>query len=112
VQQSSTSAAVWGLVKPGDVIVMRGGTWTDLGFENYFLRYRDKSGSAPTGAAGTGPITVMGYPTETAYIYATKAAGFSGGISGINGSNYPGLGQWGQIADLKIEGGGDDGAGS
>jgi hypothetical protein len=112
VQTPTLSAAAWGKVRPGDIIVMRGtGTpWTDVGFENYFMRYRDKSGSAPTGAVGTGPITVMAYPAEDVFINTSKATGFNGGISGINGSTFTGMGQWGTIADLRVEGGGDDGA--
>jgi len=124
VQTSDYSKVVWGKVQPGDVIVMRGHAdgngntipWVDVGFEGYFLRFRDKSGSPPTGQSGTGPISVVGYPGEDVYICSTKLAvgncpgGFSGGISGINGSNFTGLGQWGAVANLRIEGGGDDGA--
>src|SRR4029079_5596185 len=66
VQTTNLEQAAWGQVKPGDIMVMRGsGTdWTDVGFEHYFMRYRDKSGSAPTGASGTGAIVLMGYPNE------------------------------------------------
>jgi len=114
VQTSDYTQAVWGKVTAGDVIVMRGHgaspAWSDLGFENYFLRFRNKSGTVPKGQVGTGPITVLGYPGEDVYIDTEKSKGFSGGISGINGSNYPGLGQGGAIANLRIEGGGDDGA--
>jgi hypothetical protein len=112
VQQANLAGGAWGSAQPGDIIVMRGTgkPWTDSSYENYFLRFRDKSGSAPTGAAGTGPITVMGYPGEDVYIATSKAAGFNGAISAINGSNYGGMGQWGTIADLRVEGGGDDGA--
>ena len=112
VQTSSLSAAAYGRAQAGDIIVMRGtGTaWQDVGFEGYFCRFRDKSGSAPTGAAGTGPITVMGYPGEDVFINMTRAITTKGAISGINGESFPGMGQWVTVANLRVEGGGDDGA--
>jgi O-antigen/teichoic acid export membrane protein len=112
VQTRNLSAGAYGKAGPGDVIVLRGtGTaWTDVGFEGYFLRFRDKSGSAPSGAAGTGPITVMGYPGEDAFIRGTLAGGMTGGcISAINGQTYPGRGQWVVIAGLRIDCEGYDG---
>jgi hypothetical protein len=112
VQTSNLSAGAWGRAGPGDFIVLRGtGTpWTDVGFENYFMRYRDKSGSAATGAAGTGPIAVMGYPGEDAFIRGTLASGMTGGcISAINGQTYAGMGQWAVIANLRIDCEGYDG---
>jgi hypothetical protein len=112
VQTSTLSQGAWGQVQPGDFIVLRGtGTpWTDVGFENYFMRFRDKSGSAPTGAAATGAIVVMGYPTEDAYIRGTLAAGQKMGcISAINGQSYPGMGQWAVISNLRIDCEGYDG---
>jgi len=112
VQVPGLSGGAWGEARPGDIIVMRGtGTpWTDKSYESYFLRFRDKSGSAPTGAPGTGPITIMAFPNEDVFIETSRDAGFNGAISAINGSNYAAMGQWGTIADLRVEGGGDDGA--
>jgi hypothetical protein len=112
VQTADLAAAAWGQVRAGDVMVMRGtGTaWTDLGYENYFLRFRDRSGSAPTGAAGSGAIALMGYPGEDVFIDAPANPGTSGGaISAINGLTYPGMGQWVTISDLRIASGRDDG---
>lgn len=112
VQTSNLSEGAWGAAQPGDFIVMRGtGTpWTDSGFENYFMRYRDKSGQAPTGASGTGPIVIMGYPAEDVFIRGTLAGGMTGGcISAINGMNYPTAGKWAVIANLRIDCEGYDG---
>lgn len=112
VQTASLSQGAWGQVKPGDFIVMRGkGTpWTDVGFERFFMRYRDKSGSAPTGASGTGPIALMGYPTEDVYIRGTLANGMSGGcVSAINGQTYPNAGRWAVVTNLRIDCEGYDG---
>ena len=110
--QTATLSGAWGEAQPGDIIVLRGtGTaWTDVGYESYFMRFRDKSGSAPTGASGTGAIVVMGYPTEDAYIRGTLAGGQKGGcISAINGQSYPGMGQWAVISNLRIDCEGYDG---
>lgn len=109
-----TTGGAWPQVQPGDVVVLRGHgaatPWTDVGFENYFLRFRDKSGSAPTGSHGTGPITVQAYPGETVLIRGLLANGMTGGcISGINGQNYPDKGKWVVIAGLKVDCEGYDG---
>lgn len=112
VQTPDLFEGAWGEARPGDIIVMRGsGTpWTDLGFEQYFLRFRNKSGSPPNGRRGTGPIVIMGYPGEDVYIRGTLSGGMMGGcISAINGVSYPGIGQWAVIADLRIDCEGYDG---
>ena len=113
---AATAEGVWGRVVPGDVIVLRGGTWTDIGRDGFFLRVQDKSGSAPTGAAGTGPITIMGYPGETPYINQTVPApasadasardNISGGIASADSARQGyGCGAWVTVANLKIESG-------
>jgi hypothetical protein len=112
--QTPSLGGAWGAAVPGDAIVMRGHgnatPWTDLGYENYFIRYRDKSGSAPTGVVGTGAIVLMGYPGEDAYIHGTLAGSMSGGcVSAINGQTYPGKGQWAVISNLRIDCEGYDG---
>lgn len=108
------TGGAWEAVRPGDMIVMRGhgdaNPWTDVGFENFFVRYRDKSGSAPSGAAGTGPIAITAYPGEDVYIRGTLANGMTGGcISAINGESYPGMGQWAVISNLRLDCEGYDG---
>ena len=112
--QTATLGGAWGTAQPGDTIVMRGhgnaNPWIDVGFENFFIRYRDKSGSAPTGVSGTGAIVLMGYPGEDTYIHGTLANGMSGGcVSAINGQSFPGKGQWAVISSLRIDCEGYDG---
>ncbi len=111
-QFADLSKGAWGLVKPGDFFVFRAGTFSSIGFEKYFLRFKKSdggSGTSPNGVEGNGPITLMGYPGEDAFING-DAAGHSGGcLSGLNGQNYPNAGKWITIADLRIEGGGYDG---
>jgi hypothetical protein len=112
VQTPNLSEGAWGHARPGDFIILRGaGTpWTDTGFEHYFMRYRDKSGSRPTGASGTGPIVLMGYPTEDAYIHGIIAYGMTSGcVSAINGQSFAGMGQWAVISNLRIDCEGYDG---
>jgi hypothetical protein len=106
------TGGAWPHVQPGDFIVMRGSgvPWTDVGFEGYFVRYRDKSGSAPTGTSGTGPIGVMGYPGEDVNIHGLLANGMDGGcISAINGQTYPQAGKWAVVSNLRIDCEGYDG---
>lgn len=117
VQTARLHEAAWGTVRPGDFIVMRGtGTpWKDKGYQNYFLRTRDKSGSPPTGHPDTGPISLMGYPGEDVFILAPydrelEKSGSTGAISAVNGLSFPRMGQWFTISNLRIEGGGHDGA--
>jgi len=112
VQTSSLSQGAWGKVQPGDIMVMRGkGTpWTDVGFENFFMRFRDKSGSEATGQSGTGAIVLMGYPAEDVFIQGLLANGVRGGcIAGVNGSSVPGKGQWAVVANLRVDCEGYDG---
>ncbi len=116
VQVQNLDKAAWGQTRPGDFIVMRGNgnPWTDVGFVDddwgYFMRYRDKSGCAPKGKPGTGPITIMGYPGEDVFIHGTLRNGMDGGcISAINGETYQYAGRWAVITSLRINGEGYDG---
>lgn len=110
------TGGVWEHIGPGDFIVMRGhgaaNPWVDVGFEKYFIRFfkRPSAGTPPTGAAGTGPITLMGYPGEDVYLRGTLAGGMSGGcVSGINGQSYPGTNEWVVVTNLRIDCEGYDG---
>lgn len=112
VQTPNSDQGAWGRARPGDLIVMRGTgvAWTDVGFEKYFIRYRNKSGSAPTGRPGTGAIALLGYPTEDVRVEGTLAAGMTAGcIAAVNGQTFPGMGQWAVISNLRISCEGWDG---
>jgi hypothetical protein len=114
-----TSGGVWPHIGPGDFIVMRGHglPWTDIGYQGYFLRFANTPGSAPTGNASSGPVTLMGYPAEDVFIDETYSISHQGAIAGVNGGvlHNCGIGknricgEWVTIADLRIEGGGHDG---
>ena len=111
VQVADTSKAAYGAMQPGDIMVLRGtGTaWTDLGNDTYFVKFINKSASAPSGTAGTGPFTLMAYPTEDVFIDVVGNTTHKGAISGVDTtSGYLG-GLWITIADLHIESGGNAG---
>jgi len=123
----------WGQVRAGDFIVMRGGTWTDIGTDSYFLRAKNKSGCtigvtcAEGGGTTSGPITLMGYPGEDIFInnnYAGTTASLTTCASGSGSSDSPvrgaissasnaqaaaGFGWNINIVNLRVEGGNDDG---
>lgn len=103
------TAAAYGAAQPGDIIVMRGtGTaWTDVGNGNYFIKFINKNGTAPTGTSGTGPLTLMAYPGEDVFIDYPGTT-HSGAISGVDSTSYVG-GLYVTIADLRVEAGGNAG---
>jgi hypothetical protein len=112
-EQSIATAGVWGFVRPGDFIVLRGGQWTDVSRDGFFLRVQNKSGTPPAGIANTGPITIMGYPGEVAFIDRTNASADTlagGGIASADTARQRlGCGAWITVANLSIESGFNDG---
>jgi hypothetical protein len=124
IQAASVSGA-YGRVRAGDFIVLRGGTYTNVGFggtgdEGYFLQTLNKSGCPiPTkcsqgGGSSTGPITIMGYPLENVLIDRSNKLGddkFGGGISSADSARQEqGFGAYWNIINLRIESGFNDGA--
>jgi hypothetical protein len=99
--QTSSEGGALGEAGPGDVLVLRGkATWTDVGFEEHWIRFRHATGSQPTGAAGTGYITVQAYPKED--VHYVPPGGTHGGIHGLGGT-YPQFADWIVISGLHIE---------
>jgi hypothetical protein len=119
--QTSESAmsGVWGAARPGDMIVMREGLWTDVGFGNgdrkYFAKLYGNSGTSPNGHAGAGPISFTAYPAEKVVIHPPVAAVY-GVFDGIKSypllaNDNPQYSQWINISNLAITTGGiNDGA--
>jgi hypothetical protein len=109
VQTSDTSQAAYGAMQAGDIIVMRGTgtTWTDRGDDTYFIKFINKDGTAPTGSAGTGPLTLMAYPGEDVFIDAEMPQ--KGAISGIDTTGGFTGGHFVTIADLRVKSGGNAG---
>lgn len=118
IQPASVSGA-YGRVRAGDFIVMRAGTYTSIGFQGYFMQTLNKSGcpigtNCPQGGGtSSGPITLMGYPGETAFIERTNTVGSNQGGGGISSADSArqelGYGAYWNIVNLKIESGFDDG---
>ena len=99
--QTPSQGGALGAASPGDVIVLRGkAVWQDVGFENRWFRFRSTTGTAPTGAKGSGYISVVAYPTEDVHYVAP--ANTNGGIHGI-GDNYPQFSDWIVVSGLHIE---------
>lgn len=124
---SAANAGAWGRVRAGDFIVIRGtGTFyttnattgVNNGFDNYFLETLNKSGCAvgtncsQGGGTTSGPITIMGYPTEDVFINNPyNAVTDAGAISGADSTRIiAGFGHWINIVNLRIESGNHDGA--
>ena len=116
LQPASVSGA-YGRVRAGDFIVLRGGTYKTIGFDGYFLQALNKSGCpadtpCTQGGNGIGPITVMGYPGEDAFIDRSYATGsiYGGGFSSADSARQAnGYGARWTIANLRIESGLADG---
>jgi hypothetical protein len=113
-RSDSALSGAWGAARPGDVIVMREGIWTDIGFgsttHRYFLKLYGNSGTAPLGVAGTGPITFTAYPNEKVVLHPAVNVVY-GVIDGLNSSVFDSAGnpkysQWITISNLVIPTGG------
>jgi VCBS repeat-containing protein len=97
--------SIYSIVRAGDQVVVRGNgtTWTDLGYDTAWFRFRDptQQGSTPTGEVGTGWINFTAYPGEVVH-YQTQPGtkgGFQGPGSAFNGT----CGDWVGIANFKID---------
>ena len=122
--QPAASAGAYGRVSAGDFVVLRGGTYSGVGFggtrgEGYFMQALNKSGCAVGvncargGGKTSGPITFMGYPGEDAFIDRTNDIGdnkFGGGFSSADTARQEaGAGAWFTLTNLRIESGFNDG---
>jgi len=70
---SAEASGAWGAAKPGDVIILRGGVYTDSAVDGAFARIWRQGGTA--GA----PISITSQPGEPVTINAPKRGGFNGG---------------------------------
>jgi hypothetical protein len=116
IQPASVSGA-YGRVRAGDFIVMRGGTYTELGFGGYVMQALNKSGcpigtNCAQGGGSSGPISIMGYPGETVLIDRTYTAGDSSGGVFSSADSTRQLASYGarwSISNIVIESGFNDG---
>ena len=111
LQVGLASTGAYGNVHPGDQIVVRGGTWSDVtGLDDTWLRFNDTShkGTAPTGVARTGWIHVTSYPgpingNAPEDVHYVTPAGHRGGIEGPGSSYHGTAGEYVAISNLHLE---------
>jgi hypothetical protein len=129
--KSAADAGAWGRVRAGDFVVLRGGTYKDIGAgagsngQGFFVQTLNKSGCpvgvncAQGGGVSSGPITFMGYPNENVVVdrtnpgtaAATSTAIYGGGFSSADSARQSaGFGAWINVTNLVIESGYADGA--
>lgn len=90
-----TDPAIWPNLGAGDHVIVRGGDYTDLGYDTSWGRFRDpqQMGSEPTGIAGSGWICFYPYGNEDAH-YSTPPGGNKGGIQGPGQAFAGTCGEW------------------
>lgn len=104
--QTPSNGGALAAAQAGDVLVLRGGRWSDTGYDQRWIRLRFVTGSEPTGAKGSGYLSIVAYPGEDVHFIPPAGPSF-GGIHGLYGPN-PGVSKWIVISGLRIEGGGPD----
>jgi len=88
LQNNAAGTGAYANVHPGDQIVVRGGTWSDInGIDGTWLRFGTVTGTAPTGATRTGWIHVTAYPgpvngNAPEDVHYVTPANSTGGIQG------------------------------
>jgi hypothetical protein len=108
--QSSARGGAYATLRAGDHLVIRGGHWTDTGFDGAWLRFRDpaQQGSAPAGTSGSGWIHITAYPgpingNAPEDVHYSTAGGVKGGIHGANSAYAGTTGDWVSISNLRID---------
>ena len=108
--QTPARAGAYGVLRAGDHIVIRGGNWSDLGFDNSWLRFRDPTaqGTAPTGASATGWIHITAYPgpingNVIEDVHYTTPASAKGGIQGPNSAYFGTTGEYVSLSNMRID---------
>ena len=108
--QTPSDGGIAGIIKAGDHVVIRGGAWSDIGFDSSWFRFRypNQEGSKPTGAAGTGWIHFTAYPgpikgnaIET--VHYTTPANMRGGFQGANSAYFGTTGDYVGISNLQMD---------
>jgi hypothetical protein len=90
-----TDPAIWPNIHAGDHVIVRGGNYSDLGYDTAWARFRDpqQMGSEALGVANTGWICFYPYGNEVVH-YSTPTGGNKGGFQGP-GSAFAGTtGEW------------------
>jgi hypothetical protein len=108
--QTSSRGGAYSALRAGDHIVIRGGNWSDTGFETAWLRFRDaaQKGSLPTGASGTGWIHITAYPgningNAIEDVHYSTPGSAKGGIHGPASAYYGTTGEYVSISNLRMD---------
>lgn len=108
--QTPTRGGAYATMGAGDQVIIRGGNWSDLGFDGSWLRFRDPSaqGTSPTGASGSGWIHITAYPgpingNAIEDVHYSTPAGNKGGIQGPNSVYFGTTGDYVSISNLRID---------
>jgi hypothetical protein len=116
------TSSVYGAMRSGDHIVIRGGNWSDISTYSTWIRftttYSDsvaptpqaslRGGKAPTGVSGTGWVHITAYPgpingNAIEDVHYSTPSGMKGGIQGPN-SAYRGItGDYISISNLRMD---------
>jgi hypothetical protein len=108
--QTPTNGGVANLIGAGDTVVIRGGNWSDIGFDSSWFRFRytNQEGSKPTGQTGTGWIHFTAYPgpingNAVEDVHYTTPANMRGGFQGANSAYYGTTGDYVSISNLHLD---------
>jgi hypothetical protein len=108
--QTASRGGAYGSLRAGDHVVIRGGNWTDTGYEGAWLRFRDpqQQGSVASGANPSGWIHITAYPGPAAAnapedVQYSTPGGVKGGIHGANSAYAGTTGDWVSISNLRLD---------
>lgn len=94
---------VYPILTAGDQVMVRGGDWSDSGFNTTWLRFRDAHamGYIPDGAEGTGWVNFCAYPGED--VHYTTLSGRKGGFQGPGQAFENTTGEYVAIVDFRMD---------
>lgn len=95
--QTPTRGGAYATMRAGDHVVIRGGNWTDKGFETAWLRFRDVAQQANANAW----IHITGYPGEDIH-YSTPTSS-KGGFHGPSSAYAGTTGEFVSVSNLRMD---------
>lgn len=95
--QTASRGGAHATMRAGDQVVIRGGNWSDVGFDGAWLRFRDTAQQGNANAY----LHITGMPGEDVH-YSTPA-GVKGGIHGPNSAYAGTTGDFVAVSHLRID---------